>query len=129
MTVKDITTGITFYMRHYGFRMDEPRIRATNSEVIADFAEEPATGMAWFSQSKVRVSIRFWHSATLLEMNADGQLWATEPVPDKANKVGCSVQVDYEHHNAGSNGFSRNFVATAESRFGEETVTVELLNR
>ena len=128
MTVRDITKQIRFYMRHYGFRMDEPTIRTTNSEVIVDFAEEPATGMAWFSQSKVRVSIRFWH-----QPNSEEDSWNVTPEPDKANavesKVGCQVSVHYDHHNAGSNGFSRTFVATAESRFGEETVTVELLNR
>jgi len=95
--------------KNYGFQCNNPKItkpdpKKQNSPITKiEFDAEPATGMAWFSQKEVQVSILYW-SENLIEL-----------------------RVRYTHHDGGSNGIDRQFVILADKDWPNDGYSVYLI--
>tara|TARA_R110000868_G_scaffold204124_1_gene452148 strand:- start:1695 stop:2054 length:360 start_codon:yes stop_codon:yes gene_type:complete len=103
MKLNEIIELARFEFRRYGFRADGATIVQNGrlrKEVVVEFATEPATGQAAFSQAGVTSHLRIWH-----ENNGDISRFDVE-IPVTEVELGVS----YTHHNGGRNGISRRYI-------------------
>lgn len=138
VTVTDLARAAQSYFRAYGFAATNPTVEAVryNSRKLTGtirvtWAKEHATGMAAFSQRQVAAAMEVYipvPDGVNHEVDPDPwALWATqvamteEGTPERAESLVQNLprlKVDYEHHDLGSNGFSRDFLVRYDGKTG-----------
>lgn len=94
---------VTMELRRHGFRCDDPQDSKDKNGVLRKFANEPATGMAAFTQSVVYASIRMWKPGD------------NEPPSERS----VEARIGYDHHRGGSNGITLDAIVWRDILGGE----------
>lgn len=139
VTITDIARAAQKHFRAYGFAATNPTIEAVRSSnrkmtgtIRVVWAKEYAIGMAAFSQMTVTPALEVYvpvPDGVNQEVEPDPwALWATQvemtdpDLPESADSIVLNLprlKVDYEHHDRGSNGVSRDFFVRYDGKTGE----------
>ncbi len=72
------------------------------------FPEETTAGMAAFSQKTVTPSFQMFHEA-LSRSKAEIPPWELWNLNFEVDEVSVRLHIDYQHHNGGHNGYTRDY--------------------